>query len=174
MGWPVNNTSAQPMMCVKGQFFFSLPISSGGGSSAATLGGVVVDGLRNEQKKEGPDGGVIDPTADHPRCPKATTRDLEGSLGVSFFTALSMTPGGDTVPFYFQPTIGGADINGNASLSSYQDYRFRAHPMSCCFARVLNIQFGSGFSVPGRPGKSSVDAGRSRIQSLEAQLFNGA
>jgi len=37
-----------------------------------------------------------------------------------------MTPGGDTVPFYFQPTLGGADINGSNSLSSYQDYRFRA------------------------------------------------
>ena len=30
------------------------------------------------------------------------------------------------VPFYFQPTLGGSDINGNPSLSSYQDYRFRA------------------------------------------------
>jgi hypothetical protein len=37
-----------------------------------------------------------------------------------------MTPGGDVVPFYFQPTLGGSDINGNPSLSSYQDYRFRA------------------------------------------------
>ena len=30
------------------------------------------------------------------------------------------------VPFYFQPTLGGSDINGAPSLSSYQDYRFRA------------------------------------------------
>lgn len=30
------------------------------------------------------------------------------------------------VPFYFDPTLGGSDINGNASLASYQDYRFRA------------------------------------------------
>jgi hypothetical protein len=37
-----------------------------------------------------------------------------------------MTPGGDAVPFYFQPTLGGTDIDGNASLTSYQDYRFRA------------------------------------------------
>jgi len=37
-----------------------------------------------------------------------------------------MTPGGNRVPFYFQPTLGGADINGQQSLSSYQDYRFRA------------------------------------------------
>jgi len=33
---------------------------------------------------------------------------------------------GPAVPFYFQPTVGGADINGNNVLSSYQDYRFRA------------------------------------------------
>jgi hypothetical protein len=43
-----------------------------------------------------------------------------------FFLAASLTPGGDLVPFYFQPTIGGSDINGNPSLASYQDYRFRA------------------------------------------------
>ena len=30
------------------------------------------------------------------------------------------------MPLYFQPTLGGADINDNNSLSSYQDYRFRA------------------------------------------------
>jgi hypothetical protein len=30
------------------------------------------------------------------------------------------------VPFYFQPTLSGSDINGSSSLASYQDYRFRA------------------------------------------------
>ena len=74
----------------------------------------------------GPDDCVIDPTVSNPRCPKATTRNLEGSIGFRFFTALSFTPGNDTVPFYFQPTFGGGDINGNPTLSSYPDYRFRA------------------------------------------------
>jgi hypothetical protein len=74
----------------------------------------------------GPNDCLIDPTADHPRCPKVSVRNLEGNLGVRVFTSLSMTPGRDTVPFYFQPTLGGADINGNNSLSSYRDYRFRA------------------------------------------------
>jgi hypothetical protein len=47
------------------------------------------------------------------------------------------------VPFYFQPTLGGSDINGTAALASYQDYRFRApnnilarasfeHPSTTC------------------------------------------
>jgi len=63
--------------------------------------------------------------AQSPDC-KELSRDLQGSFGLRVFSALSMTPGGDIVPFYFQPTLGGSDINGNPSLSSYQDYRFRA------------------------------------------------
>jgi len=63
--------------------------------------------------------------ASTPEC-KELSRDLQGSLGLRVFSALSMTPGGNVVPFYFQPTLGGSDINGNPSLASYQDYRFRA------------------------------------------------
>ncbi len=73
----------------------------------------------------GPDDCAIDPV-DHPECPKPYVRNFEGTIGLRFFTALSMTPGSTVVPFYFQPTLGGADINGNTTLGSYQDYRFRA------------------------------------------------
>src|SRR5439155_23649268 len=58
-------------------------------------------------------------------CP-AVSRNFEGSFGLRFLTNLSFTPAGHVVPFYFQPTLGGSDINGNPSLGSYQDYRFRA------------------------------------------------
>jgi hypothetical protein len=74
----------------------------------------------------GPDNCSLDPGQKHPECPKAFTRNLEGSFGLRLLNVLSMTPGGDIVPFYFQPTLGGSDINGNPSLGSYQDYRFRA------------------------------------------------
>ena len=57
---------------------------------------------------------------------KAISRDLQGSIGIRFFFSTSMTQGQNTVPFYFQPTLGGGDINGTPSLSSFQDYRFRA------------------------------------------------
>jgi len=73
----------------------------------------------------GPDDCSLDPVT-HPECPKAFVRNFEGTIGLRFVTALSMTPGGNVVPFYFQPTLGGSDINGNPGLSSYQDYRFRA------------------------------------------------
>ena len=59
-------------------------------------------------------------------CPRVYNHSLQGTLGLRVFTSLAMTPGDNQVPFYFQPTVGGADINGNPTLSSYQDYRFRA------------------------------------------------
>jgi hypothetical protein len=74
----------------------------------------------------GPDECSLDPGAEHPECPKAFTRNLEGSIGLRLMNVLSFTPGSNLVPFYFQPTLGGSDINGNPFLSSYQDYRFRA------------------------------------------------
>ena len=60
-----------------------------------------------------------------PNC-KAISRDLQGSIGFRFLFSTSVTQGQNQVPFYFQPTLGGGDLNGNPSLSSYQDYRFRA------------------------------------------------
>lgn len=74
----------------------------------------------------GPDDCSLDPGAKHSGCPDAFTKNLEGSIGLRLLNVLSMTPDGNVVPFYFQPTLGGADINGNPSLTSYQDYRFRA------------------------------------------------
>jgi hypothetical protein len=80
--------------------------------------------INEPRLNNGPDACAIDTST--PRCPKPYVRNFEGSVGFRFLTALSMTPGGNIVPFYYQPTIGGSDINGNPSLSSYQDYRFRA------------------------------------------------
>ncbi|HEX7959184.1 MAG TPA: hypothetical protein VF493_04670 [Terriglobales bacterium] len=75
----------------------------------------------------GPNDCSINPGDKHPVCPPVELiSNLEGSIHVQAFTSLSMTPNASRVPFYFQPTLGGADINGNPSLSSYQDYRFRA------------------------------------------------
>ncbi len=59
------------------------------------------------------------------KCP-GVTRDLQGSFGFRFLLSDSFTPSGHVVPFYFQDTLGGSDINGHTALASYQDYRFRA------------------------------------------------
>lgn len=60
------------------------------------------------------------------KCPDVNySRNLNGSIGVRLLISESMTSGSSVVPFYFQQTLGGSDINGAPSLGSYQDYRFR-------------------------------------------------
>jgi hypothetical protein len=91
---------------------------------------------------------------------QAITRDREGTVGLRFFLAASMTPGGNLVPFYFQPTIGGVDLNGNPSLSSYQDFRFRA-PNVMFFEQSFehSIWGPLGFSFAVDEGKVGLTRG---------------
>jgi hypothetical protein len=117
--------------------------------------------MRVARDTNGPDDCLIDPAADRPRCPKVGTRNMEGSFGVRAFTSLSMTPSGDTVPFYFQPTIGGADINGSNWLSSYQDYRFRA-PNILLFREQFEHSIGKlplGFTLLAEEAKLGLTRG---------------
>jgi hypothetical protein len=60
-------------------------------------------------------------------CPEIPrTRNLSGSTGVRLLVSESINSATSAVPFYFQQTLGGQDINSALSLGSYQDYRFRA------------------------------------------------
>lgn len=79
-----------------------------------------------QRQTNGPDDCTLDAAATNKQCPKPGLRSMEGTIGFRVIESLSMTPGNGGVPFYFQPTLGGADINGDPSLPSYQDYRFRA------------------------------------------------
>lgn len=95
-----------------------------------------------------------------PEC-KTLSRDLQGSFGFRVYSALSMTPGADLVPFYFQPTLGGSDINGNQALSSYQDYRFRA-PDVLLLRESFEQSLGSlplGIALIADQGKVSLTRG---------------
>jgi hypothetical protein len=56
----------------------------------------------------------------------AYVRNLSGSVNLEARLLESYTSAGHLVPFYFQPTLGGSDINGDLGLASYPDYRFRA------------------------------------------------
>lgn len=53
-------------------------------------------------------------------------RNLSGSIDLDAHLLASFLPSNHVVPFYFQPTLGGRDINGDLGLPSYPDYRFRA------------------------------------------------
>ncbi len=88
-------------------------------------------------------------------CPKVSrSRNLNGSLGVRLLLSESITSATSFVPFYFQQTLGGQDINSNLSLPSYQDYRFRA-------PNILLLQENFEHSVWGPFGvKFMADQGR--------------
>ena len=70
----------------------------------------------------GPDDCAI--SVDGGKCP-GSSRNRYGTVGFRFAISESFAGTGSTVPFYFQPTLGGSDINSNPTLSSFDDYRFR-------------------------------------------------
>ncbi len=57
-------------------------------------------------------------------CP--ISRNRTGTIGIRLFASRSQTSSTSVVPFYFQQTLGGSDVNGQRGLASYEDYRFRA------------------------------------------------
>jgi hypothetical protein len=60
-------------------------------------------------------------------CPAIPhTFNSTGSFAIRLLFSESVTSATSLVPFYFQPTLGGQDLNNSLALGSYQDYRFRA------------------------------------------------
>jgi hypothetical protein len=89
---------------------------------------------------------------------KAISRDLQGSVSFRFFLSTSFTQGQRVVPFYFQPTLGGGDINGTATLASYQDYRFRAPSVMFLRQSFEHSIWGPlGFALSADEGKVALN-----------------
>jgi hypothetical protein len=114
----------------------------------------------------GPDDCSIAPGSG--TCPPLTfSRNRSGSIGVRLLT-VSSTPfdkEGGSVPFYFQPTLGGSDINGQRLLASYEDYRFRA-------PHVLVLQASIEHSIWGPLGAfASAERGKA-VQRRDDLDFN--
>jgi hypothetical protein len=58
--------------------------------------------------------------------PHRFSRNREGSITLLALLSESEAPASHAVPFYFQPTLGGSNINAETQVGSYADYRFRA------------------------------------------------
>lgn len=71
---------------------------------------------------------AVDRTVGEYGCPDPTlvTTNRVGTVGFRALVSRSGVSSGSRVPFYFQRTIGGSDIDGERLLASYDDYRFRA------------------------------------------------
>jgi hypothetical protein len=74
------------------------------------------------RETNGPDECATTPS--NTGCP-SVSRNRTGVISARFLVSKSSVSAGAVVPFYFQPTVGGSDLEGNRLLASYEDYRFR-------------------------------------------------
>lgn len=105
----------------------------------------------------GPDQCASDP------CPAVSySRNLSGSIGVRLLVSESPVSSSNVIPFYFQPTLGGSNIDGQSMLPSYQDYRFRAPNLIYLKTSFEHSVWGPlGFAASWDEGK--VESARSQI-----------
>lgn len=114
---------------------------------------------RNLQARDhnGPDDCATSASSTDHDCP-SITRDREGSLGLRFLISESFTSAGQVVPIYFQPTLGGSDINGQLTLPSFQDYRFRAPNVMLLRGSFEHSLYGPlGFTFIAETGKVALN-----------------
>ncbi|HEY6272402.1 MAG TPA: hypothetical protein VIX19_10460 [Terriglobales bacterium] len=110
-------------------------------------------------------------------CPsiKSISRNRYGTLDFRFLLSESIASSGSVVPFYFDPTLGGADINGSASLSSYQDYRFRGPDVMLFHAGLEHSIFSTpvGFIFGADAGKVALTRGELGLDHLSHSFSTG-
>jgi hypothetical protein len=126
---------------------------------------------RPKDDRIGPDSCA--PAGD--KCPDIPkVRNLNGSIGFRFLLSESITNRSSEVPFYFQTTLGGSDINSTPSLSSYQDYRFRA-PNTILLRETFehSIWGPFGFSFMADQGKVAVAKGDIGFDHLKHSFATG-
>lgn len=102
------------------------------------------------------------------KCPPIPhSKNLNGTIGARLLVSETMNPA-SVVPFYFQPTLGGQDINSQLSLGSYQDYRFRAPNILLLEGNIEHSiwgPFGAKFMVDeGRVASTRGDLGFSHLR----------
>jgi hypothetical protein len=106
--------------------------------------------------------------------PVSFSRNLSGTIGVRLLISESMTSGSSVVPFFFQPTLGGSDINGSSALGSYQDYRFRAPNVLLLRENFEHSIWGPlGFAFMADQGKVALARGDIAFSHLKHSFATG-
>jgi hypothetical protein len=109
------------------------------------------------------------------KCPPVShSRNLNGSVGVRLLVSESINSATSAVPFYFQQTLGGSDINGEPSLGSYQDYRFRAPNLLFLQEKFEHSIWGPfGFTFLADQGRVALTRGDLGFSHLKHSLASG-
>jgi hypothetical protein len=108
-------------------------------------------------------------------CPSIShSRNLSGSIGLRLLVSESITSATSAVPFYFQQTLGGQDIDGNPSLPSFQDYRFRAPNLLLLQGSFEHSIWGPfGFSFMADQGRVALTRGDLGFDHLKHSFATG-
>jgi hypothetical protein len=96
-----------------------------------------------------------------PACPPVSrSRNRQGSVNLRALFLTSTTGDENQVPFYFQPTLGGSDLNGQRLLAAYDDYRFRGPKLFAFQESIEHSIWGPvGAFVQFEQGKVSTASG---------------
>jgi len=114
-------------------------------------------------------------TAPGEKCPPISySINRQGAIGVRVLLTESIADAGSVVPFYFQPTLGGSDINGSSFLASYNDYRFRAPNLLLIRESFEHSIWGPfGFSFLADQGKVALTRGNVNFDNLTHSFAGG-
>lgn len=109
------------------------------------------------------------------KCPSVSiSRNRQGAIGFRFLLSESATSAGSVVPFYFQQTLGGSDINGAPALSSFSDYRFRGPNLLLLHESFEHSIWGPfGFTLMADQGKVALTRGDVDFQNLKHSFASG-
>ncbi len=104
----------------------------------------------------GPDECRTDPQAR--KCPPvAKGRDVSGSIGLRFVYSESFVSAANAVPFYFQPTLGGTDMNGTSYCRVIRITVSALPIFYCCVASFEHSIWGPlGFLFMADEGKVAL------------------
>jgi hypothetical protein len=122
----------------------------------------------------GPDSCRAEPTSTS-ECPTVQrSMNRSGSIQFRLLTIGSWTGGENRVPFYFQPTLGGSDINGERLLAGYDDYRFRGDNLLAIQEMIEHSIWGPfGIFAMGEHGKVAPDVGDLNFSDLASSATIG-
>ena len=114
-------------------------------------------------------------TLGHSPCPPpSVSRNRYGSIGFRLYASASTAASGGSVPFYFQPTLGGSDIDGVRWLPAYDDYRFRGPKVFAMRESFEHYLYGVvGLSLQAEQGTVSAPGTGLRLGALKHSTAAG-
>lgn len=109
-----------------------------------------------------------------PCPPPSLSRNRYGSVAFHVHSSTSTAAADASVPFYFQPTLGGSDIDGVRRLTAYDDYRFRGPRVFLMRESLEHYVYGVvGISLVAEQGTVSAPGAALRLGALKHSTAAG-